>query len=200
MTRQWRLIVTCAALTLAAGRVGSVAASHADQVTPVRTAGTWRIDPARSDVRFTITKLGFEDVTGVFRESEGEIRYDPARPTASSIEWRVRVASVLTDASNRDRALQSEVYFDAGRHPYLSFASRSVRARDAATLDVSGDITIRGTTRPLTISVRPRSTADGPAFETDFAIDRYDFGVVGGTFFGRLIGREARIHLVAAVR
>lgn len=160
--------------------------------------GIRRIDPTHSEVRFTVTKLGFENVTGVFREFEGEIDYDPANPGASSVRWRVRVASILTDASNRDSSLQQPEYFDAARHPYLSFASRTVRARDSDSLEVSGDITIRGTTRPLIVVVRPRRTAAGFTFETDFTIDRYDFGVAGGMVMGRLIGRQVRVHLVAA--
>jgi polyisoprenoid-binding protein YceI len=185
-------------LALVAVVAWPASSGRADSTGPQVAAGVWRIDPARSEVRFTITKLGFEDVTGVFRESEGEIRYDPADPSASSIQWRVRVASVLTDASNRDRTLQGEDYFDAGRHPFLSFVSRAVRESGVGLLDVSGDITIRGVTRPLTLSVRPRVTDAGPTFETDFTLDRYEFGVVGGSFFGRLIGREARLHLLAA--
>ena len=65
-------------------------------------------------------------------------------------------------------------------------------------LDVVGDITIRGVTRSLTVRVEPRMTPDGPSFETDFTIDRYQFGVVGGSMLGRVIGREARLHLLAA--
>ena len=181
-----------------AGVAWPAASGRADSTAPQAAAGAWRIDPARSEVRFTITKLGYEDVTGVFRESEGEIRYDPAHPASSSVQWRVKVASVLTDASNRDRALQSREYFDAARHPFLSFVSRAVRESTAGMLDVSGDITIRGVTRPLTLSVRPHMTEAGPTFETDFTLDRYEFGVVGGTVLGRLIGREARLHLLAA--
>ena len=168
------------------------------QPAPPAAVGVWRIDPARSDVRFTVTKLGFEDVTGVFRESEGTIRFDPARVESSSIQWRIRVASVKTDASNRDKTLQSPEYFDAARSPYLSFVSRSVRAGSAGALEVTGDFTVRGMTRPLTVTVHPRRTDAGPTFTTDFEIDRYDFGVVGGTFFGRLIGSRVRVHLFAA--
>jgi polyisoprenoid-binding protein YceI len=185
-------------LLLVGGIAWPTAPGHADSSVRRPAAGSWRIDPSRSEVRFTITKLGFDDVTGVFRESEGEIRYDPAHPESSAIQWRVRVASVLTDASNRDRALQSEQYFDAGRHPFLSFVSREVREAADGMLDVAGDITIRGVTRSLTVRVRPRVTAAGPSFETDFTIDRYQFGVVGGSTLGRLIGREARLHLLAA--
>ena len=183
-------------LTLLAGFASS--APQAKSIAVDGAARTWQIDPSRSEVRFTVRKLGFEDVTGVFRESEGEIRYDPANPGASSIQWRVRVASVKTDESNRDESLRGQDYFDAARHPHLAFASRTVRPRSDGSLDVSGEITIRGVTRPLSIVVRPRSTANGPAFDTDFEVDRYDFGVVGGSVLGRLISRQERVHIVAA--
>ena len=176
---------------------GSAGARQSGTTAAASRSGTWRIDPARSEVRFTITKLGFEDVTGVFRQSEGDIHYDAANPARSSIQWRVRVASVLTDASNRDSTLQAPEYFDANRHPQLSFVSRRVRARDAASLEVEGDITIRGVTRPITVIVRPRTTTDAVTFESDFEINRYEFGVNGGPVMGRLIGRIARVHLVA---
>ena len=165
-----------------------------------RSASAWLIDPASSEIRFTVTKLGFSDVTGVFRESEGEIQFDEDRPDASRVRWRVRVASVLTDASNRDRSLQQAEYFDAARHPYLEFSSRSVRRLDDGRLEVSGQITMRGVTRPLTFVVRATTTGPQPRFETDFTLDRYDFGIAGGTVMGRLIGRTVRVHLVAAVR
>lgn len=162
--------------------------------------GAWTIDPTRSEVRFTVTKLGFEDVTGVFRESEGEIQYDADRPEASRVNWRVRVASVLTDASNRDKALQQPEYFDAPRCPYLEFASQSVRRLDAGRFEVSGPITIRGVSRPITFTVRSVPGDPLPRFETDFTVDRYDFGITGGTIMGRLIGRTVRVHLMAGVR
>jgi polyisoprenoid-binding protein YceI len=161
-------------------------------------AGHHLIDPSRSEVRFTVTKLGFSDVTGVFRQSDGEIRYDPSHPEASSVRWRVKVGSVLTDERNRDQSLQQAEYFNAALHPYLSFVSRSVRRKDAASLEVSGDITMRGVTRPLTVTVRPRAGENGPVFETEFQLDRYDFGIVGGTVLGRLIGSTADVRLVAA--
>lgn len=162
--------------------------------------GAWTIDPSRSEVRFTVTKLGFEDVTGVFQESEGQIEYDQNRLEASRVHWRVRVASVLTDASSRDKSLQQPEYFDAARYPYLEFVSQSVRGLDDGRLEVSGPITIRGVSRPITFVVRSVPGDPLPRFETDFTVDRYDFGIAGGTFFGRLIGRTVRVHLVASVR
>ena len=156
-------------------------------------AGTWHIDPSRSMVQFTVTKLGFADVTGVFRAFHGSVRYDPAHPQNSSVEWTVRVASVETDAANRDATLQAPEYFDVRRHPALSFRSVGVRALDAGRLQVDGEITLKGRTRPLTIVAEP---VDG-GFECRFELDRYDFDIVGGRVMSRLIGRTVRIHLVA---
>ena len=173
------------------------ALATAVEARPNNAGVIWRIDPAKSEVRFTVTKFGFDDVTGVFRESEGQIHYDAADPAARHIRWRVRVASVLTDASNRDQALQSSDYFDSGRHPYLTFESRAVTVRPDRSLDVAGDITIRGVTKRITVHVTPRVSADSISFETDFALNRYDYGVIGGTVLGRLIGREVRVHLMA---
>ena len=182
----------------AAGFIQSVvSAAPTTSVAPAIDPLAWRIDPARSEVRFTVTKFGFDDVTGVFRESDGLIRYDAGNPSASAIQWRVRVASVLTDATNRDRSLQSPDYFDASRCPFLSFESRAVKVRPDRSLDVSGDLTIRGVTRAITVHVQPRQSTDGVSFETNFEVDRYDYGVAGGTVMGRLIGRQVRVHLRA---
>jgi len=156
-------------------------------------AGTWRLDPARSVVQFTVTKLGFEDVTGTFRDFAGVVRYDPANPADSSVEWSVKVGSVKTDASNRDRSLQSVEYFDAARHPEMTFRSERVRPLDNGRLQVDGPITIKGRTRPLSIVVEP---ADG-GFETHFEVNRHDFDIVGGSVMGRLIGRTVRVRLLA---
>ena len=156
-------------------------------------AGTWRLDRARSVVQFTVTKLGFEDVTGTFRDFAGVVRYDPARPAGSSVEWSVKVGSVKTDKSNRDRSLQSVEYFDAARHPEMTFRSERIRPLGGERLQVEGPITIKGRSRPLSIVVTP--VEDG--FETQFELNRYDFDIVGGSIMGRLIGRTVRIRLVA---
>lgn len=168
-------------------------------ILPAQDPTVWMIDGAKSEARFTVTKLGFADVTGVFRESEGEIHYDPGRPEASRVWWRVRVASVVTDAANRDATLQDPEYFDARRHPFLHFESRSVRRRDDGRLEVAGQLTMRGVTHPLVTVVRYLPDAPQPRFETDFTVDRYDFGIVGGRVLGRAIGRTVRVRLVAVL-
>lgn len=161
-------------------------------------AGAWTIDGGRSLVSFTVTKLGYADVDGRFTRFSGDVRYDPARPENSSIRWRVRVASVKTDEPGRDRSLQASDYFDAARYPDLSFESARVRALGNGRLEVTGRITIKGRTRPLTVVVQPAALGSG--FETDFELNRYDFDVTGGGLMSRLIGRTVRVHLVVLAK
>jgi len=155
------------------------------------------LDPARSEVRFTVTKLGYSDVTGVFRVFNVDLRYDHERPEHSAVNWRVRVASVETGERDRDRSLQSPDYFHTARYPELSFESRAVRRVDDGRLDVTGDLTIRNITKRMTVPVRVTEQQGRRAFVTDFTIDRYDYDVRGGSVMGRLIGRTVRVHLVA---
>lgn len=155
------------------------------------------LDPAQSDVRFTVTKLGFSDVTGVFRGFNVELRYDEGRPENSSVRWRVRVASVETGERDRDGSLQSPDYFHTARYPEMAFESRSVRRVDDGRLDVTGDLTIRGITKRMTVPVRVTGQQGRRAFVTDFTLDRYDYDVRGGSVMGRLIGRTVRVHLAA---
>jgi polyisoprenoid-binding protein YceI len=174
--------------------IGALAAAAHPLAAETRSP-VFAIDPARSIAQFTITKLGYEDVTGTFKESYGEVRWLPSEPAASSVRWRVKVASVVTGATNRDKTLQSEEYFNASRHPELIFESTRVRAIDARSLEVTGNLTMRGVTRPITITVRHNGEHAAPIFETDFEVNRHDYGIVGGSIMGRLIGRTARIHL-----
>lgn len=187
-----RTVLLCVFLSLTT--LPSFVPATAHVAGPGPRAGTWRLDPARSVVQFTVTKLGFADVTGQFLSFSGTIRYDPAEPGNSSVEWKVQIASVRTDDQRRDQSLQAPEYFDATRHPEMSFRSERVRALGAGRLEVEGPLTIKGQTRPLTAAIEPA----GGGFETRFELNRYDFGIVGGTVMRRLIGRTVRVRLVAA--
>lgn len=156
-------------------------------------AGRWRLDPARSVAEFTVTKLGFADVTGHFTDLSGTVRYDASNPENSAVEWTINVASVKTDERRRDEALRAREYFDVERYPSMRFQSSRVRAIGGNRLEVEGEITIKGHVRPLTIIATPM---DG-GFETRFELNRYDFGVIGGTVMRNMIGRTVRVRLVA---
>ena len=157
--------------------------------------GNWALDPQRSRVGFVVTKLGYADVEGRFTRFTGNVVFDPTHPERSSIRWRVKVASVKTGETGRDRSLQGPDFFDSARHPELAFQSEQVHALAGGRLEVSGRITIKGRTRPLTIVASP--AAGGAGFEARFALNRTEFDVRGGGIMGKLIGRQVRIHLVA---
>lgn len=164
------------------------------------------IDRSQSRVSFMVTKWGFLEVEGLFHDFRGVVVYDPQRPEASRIEWRVKVASVKTDERNRDESLQQPEYFDAARYPDLTFVSDRVSAVGPAELEVQGRITIKGRTKPLTVRVRHATRNEArmqqpvKRFETEFTINRYDFGIVGGSVLGPVISREARVRILIVGR
>ena len=165
----------------------SVATIHAAD--PVQVTGT--------NVRFVVTKLGSADVIGHFREFNADIKYDHSRPEQSVVRWRVRVGSVETGERDRDRSIQSSDYFAATQYPELTFESRAVRAVGDRRLSVTGDISIRGVTKSITVPVAITEEHGRRTFVTDFELDRYDFNVRGGRVMGNLIGRTVKVHLVA---
>lgn len=163
------------------------------------------IDRAQSRVSFTVTKWGFLEVEGAFRDFGGTVVYDLQRPEASRIDWRVKVASVKTDEPNRDQSLQQSEYFDAARFPELTFASHRVAVAGPGELEVQGQISIKGRSRPLTVRVRHATQHDVrqqplERFDTDFTINRYDFGVVGGSVLGPVISRDVRVRILIVAR
>ena len=167
----------------------------------------WPIDRAHSRITFGVTKWGFADVEGRFRDFTGSISYNAARPEASHIEWKVRIAAVDTGDPKRDEALQRSEYFDAGRYPEIAFSSSSsVKRAGANELDVTGALTIKGVSKALTVKVRYGGRHVVPnegtfdMFQTSFSINRYDFGVVGGSLLGPAISKEVRINLTAAAK
>jgi polyisoprenoid-binding protein YceI len=189
------------AIAVAGALFAYIPAGYARNGAPAALA----IDRAQSRVTFTVTKWGFLDVEGRFDQFDGTIVYDAQRPGASRIDWRVKVASVDTDEPNRDQSLQQAEYFDAARYPELTFVSDRVSVAGPGELDVQGRITIRGRTKPITVRVTHSSQPDARGvpvrrFETQFTVNRYDFGVVGGRVLGPVISRDVRIKLVIVGR
>ena len=166
----------------------------------------WPIDHAHSRVTFSVTKWGFAEVEGRFHDFSGSISYNRAKPDASHIEWRVRIATVDTGETKRDQSLQAPEYFDAARYPELTFVSKRVQAAGADALDVTGKLTIRGVSKPVTVRIayggRHTVPSEGTydTFKTSFTINRYDFGVVGGSVLGPAISKDVKINLIAVAK
>jgi polyisoprenoid-binding protein YceI len=119
-------------------------------------AGTWRIDPAHSTVEFSVAHLGISTVKGRAPDVSGSI----TGGELASIVGLVGAESITTHDATRDEHLRSPEFFDADRHPELRFTSNSIERKGDA-LTVTGELTIKGVTRPAVL----HGTFTGQAFD-----------------------------------
>lgn len=143
---------------------------------------TFTVDQSHSGISFEIRHF-FSQVPGRFKDFSGTIVYDAEKPEASSVEITVQAASINTDNEQRDGHLKSPDFFDVEKFPTLTFKSTSVKAKDAKTLSVTGDLTAKGVTKRTTIEVSVLGVMElggGKAkagFKTVFPINRQEFGI-----------------------
>lgn len=174
----------------------------------VPEAGTYHIDPSHSAVEFVVRHMGLAKVRGRFNRFEGTIQVGE-EPTASSAEATIQADSLDTQDASRDGHLRSADFFDVERYPTVAFRTTGVRPGDDAWL-VDGELTIAGTTRPMTLSVDFEGGAKDPwdyervGFATEATINREDFGLTWNAALetgGWMVGKEVKIEIaVEAVR
>ncbi|MBW3629219.1 MAG: YceI family protein [Gemmatimonadetes bacterium] len=173
----------------------------------------WAIDPSHSVVEFSAKHMMITTVRGQFGAVEGKIVVDEENPRGSAVEVEIDAAGIDTRAEQRDAHLRSGEFLDVENYPKLSFRSRRVEGewkQPGDRFQLIGELTIRGTTREVTLDATYEGTGKDPwggervSFSADTRIDRRDFGLVwnvGLEAGGVLVGHEIRIHLEAqAVR
>lgn len=161
------------------------------------SAATYEVDPVHSTVGFSIRHF-VTQVPGKFNEFEGTIVYDPENIAASRVDFTIQAASIDTDNERRDNHLKSEDFFAVEQHPTLTFKSKKV-AGSGEKLQVTGDLTIRGVTKEVTVPVEVLGTMGTKAgFATEFEVDRLAYGVTwnraveGG---GSILGDEVKVRI-----
>jgi polyisoprenoid-binding protein YceI len=173
--------------------------------TPVPT-GRFVLDAAHSNVGFSVRHMMISNVRGAFGKVSGEVSHDPARPEQTRLSVTVDVASINTGEEKRDAHLRSADFFDADNHPHMTFVSRAVR-HSGEGLELVGDLTIRGTTREITLAVddltpehtdpwggrRIGATARGKIRRSDFGM-RWNAALEAG---GVLVADEVKIEIEA---
>lgn len=159
----------------------------------------YKVDSSHSAVSFTIRHF-VSNVPGRFKDFEGVIQHDRQKPEASSVSFTVQAGSVDTDNNERDEHLRSSDFFDVQKFPTLTFTSTSAKAKSAYELEVTGDFTLHGVTRRITIPVELLGTMKGPhgekaGFEATFTVNRKDYGIVWNRILdaGPMLGDEVRI-------
>lgn len=165
---------------------------------PAQAADIWTIDTVHSHVGFSVRHL-LTPVPGSFGEFDGTIVYDQENPAASSVDFTVQTASIFTNNERRDNHLRSADFFDAENHPTLTFKSKKVAPLGGKNLAVTGDLTIRGVTKEVTVPVEVLGVmGDKAGFQTELVIDRKEYGVLWNRALdqgGTVLGDEVKIVL-----
>ncbi|MFF5634576.1 YceI family protein [Streptomyces sp. NPDC012825] len=121
--------------------------------------GDYTIDPAHSSIGFTVRHAMVTNVRGTFAEHEGTLRLDGTDPGASTASIDVRIASVDTGIADRDNHLRGGDFFDAERFPLMSFRSTRAEQLGGDKYRITGDLTIKDVTRPLSIDLELNGSA-----------------------------------------
>ncbi|HYF03820.1 MAG TPA: YceI family protein, partial [Patescibacteria group bacterium] len=145
---------------------------------------TWKIDPTHSEIQFKVKHLMITTVTGYFKTFDATVETEGDDfSKATRIEFTADINSIETNNEQRDTHLKSADFFDAANHSELKFVGRSYEANgDRAKLH--GDLTIRGTTKPITLDVEFAGTVTDPygqhkaGFTLDTKVSRKEFGLL----------------------
>lgn len=121
--------------------------------------GDYAIDPAHSSIGFTVRHAMVTNVRGSFGEHEGTLRLDGADPSRSSAALDIRIASVDTGIKDRDAHLLGDDFFSAEKFPLMTFRSTAAEALGGDRYRITGDLTIKDVTRPLSIDLEFNGSA-----------------------------------------
>lgn len=141
----------------------------------------WNIDAAHTNVRFTVTHLVISEVDGNFKTFDGKIISKGNDFNDASVEFRVDVNSINTDNDGRDKHLKSDDFFNAEKFPTMNFKSTSFKKVDDKKYVLTGNLTIRDVTKPVTFDVVHSGVTKDPygntkaGFKATSSINRKDY-------------------------
>ena len=162
---------------------------------------TFAIDKAHSEAIFQVRHL-VTRVRGRFTDLGGSIAFDEASPEQSTVTFTIQAASIDTGTPDRDAHLRSGDFFHVEQYPAITFVSTAVKARGGNAFEVTGDLTMRGVTKRITLPVTFLGKAKDPwgneklGFEAETAINRKDYGLTWNAALetgGFLVGDEVKI-------
>lgn len=158
-------------------------------------ASAWELDPTPTVIAFSVRNLSVAHVDGTFRLASGHVAVADADVSRSTIEAVIDAASVDTGEPQRDAHLRSADFLDVARYPTIAFRSTRIEQGDGVRWKVTGDLTLRGTTRPVLLDVES-STVEGTrrSAHVSTTIDRRDFGM---TYAGFAVGKQVVITIDA---
>ncbi|MBP8823268.1 MAG: YceI family protein [Flavobacteriales bacterium] len=167
------------------------------------TSVKWSIDPAHSEIQFKVKHMMISTVTGSFGKFTADIEADSDDLSQAQIHFQAEVDSISTGNTNRDNHLKSAEFFSGGEHPRITFVSTGSKAVDGdGSWTLYGDLTMNGTTRPVTLDVEWGGVVKDPYGNTKAGvsihgrINRKDWGINWNTAMeagGLMVSDEVRI-------
>ena len=164
---------------------------------------TYKIDKAHSEAVFQVRHL-VTKVRGRFDDFEGIVQINEERPELSSVEFTIRAASIDTNEKDRDTHLRSADFFDVEKFPTITFRSTRIVKKSSDSYEVTGDLTIHGVTKEITLPVTHLGKAKDPwgmervGFESEITLNRKDYGLMWNAPLevgGFLVGDEVKVTL-----
>ena len=167
-------------------------------------SAVWKADVTHSVVEFSVKHMMIATVRGRFTEFDITLNGDPENLTGASVEATIKTASVDTHQADRDTHLRSADFFDAEKYPDMTFKSTKIVNVGGNEYNVTGDLTIRDQTRPVTLKVEYGGSGKDPwggtrvAFSATGSVNRLDFGLKwnvpleGG---GILVSNDVKLHI-----
>jgi polyisoprenoid-binding protein YceI len=168
------------------------------------TQTTWTIDPAHTEVGFSVKHLMISTVRGRFADVRGTIRLDGNDLTQASVEAEIATASIDTRQEQRDAHLRSPDFFEVEKYPTITFRSTSVERIKNDRYRITGDLTIRDVTREVVLEGTDEGRGRDPwggdrlGFSATTTIDRRDFGLTWNQALetgGVLVSNEIKIAI-----
>ena len=169
----------------------------------------WQIDAAHSHVNFIARHMMISKVRGTFEQFSGTVNFDETTPANTTVDITIDITSINTRDEQRDGHLRSPDFFDAENHPQMTFKSTQVDIIDDETARLTGDLTIRGVTKSVTLDVEYAGQAQSPwgtvsaGFFASTTVNRKDWGLnwnqaleTGGVLVGEKIKIEIDLELM----
>jgi polyisoprenoid-binding protein YceI len=158
-------------------------------------AGQWVLDPRKSSIRLKSKSMwGLVPVNGVFRRVSGHGTVSPDGVASGTVT--VAAESIDTNNAQRDKHLRSADFFDSGSHPYITFTADGIRPSGQGVA-VTGALTVRGQTRPLSFDAKASAPGDGEIWlDAEVHINRADFGLTWNLMGGTSMNNALAIHAV----
>ncbi|GIO25961.1 YceI family protein [Ornithinibacillus bavariensis] len=168
------------------------------------TKSVWTVDKSHSSLEFTVKHMMISKVRGVFNDFEAVVEADPNDLTDAKIEFSVNINSIDTRNEDRDNHLRSNDFFDMENHPKMTFVATEIKKKSGNNYDVTGDLTLRGVTKPVTFDVTMEGVNKDPwgnevaGFSGTSKLNRKDFGLVWNAALetgGVLVGEDVKINI-----